>query len=256
MPLKEIYTKLLSIGHITPLPFPPLKPHFPIWYKPKLNFKYHAGNPGYSIDTCYAFKKKLLQLFKAGWITFKDTPNINSNSFPKHASSSEGVNAVECGEKKRQVPKATMNRLYDMLMQVDYLPTRSIARKGNHFCRFHEVTRHIIKECGKFHQKVAQMMTLGLLRIGEREGDKVVSMIGFQEGKEKAGKTQPTRNGPLKLILTRPVFTYNKNYSVLPHHYGSSSLFLQTEIDGLTYNGRCLHLKNWRNNKRLKARNL
>jgi hypothetical protein len=59
-------------------------------------------------------------------------------------------------------------------------------------------------------------------------------MIGFQEGKTKACRTQPTRNWPLKLILTRFIFTYNKNYSALPHHYGSSSLFLQTEIDGLT----------------------
>jgi hypothetical protein len=59
-------------------------------------------------------------------------------------------------------------------------------------------------------------------------------MIGFQEGKEQASRTQPARNGPLKLILTRPVFTYNKNYSALLHHYGSSSPFLQTEIDGLT----------------------
>jgi hypothetical protein len=194
MPLKKIYAKLLRIGHVAPLPFPPLKPHFPIWYKPKLNFKYHAGNSGYSIDTCFALKKKLLQLFKARWITFEDTPNNKSNLLPKHASSSEGVNAVECGEKKRQVPKATINRLYNMLMQVGYLPTRSIARKGNHFYRFHEVTRHIIEECGKFHQKVAQMMTHGLLRIGEREGDEAVSMIGFQEGKTKACRTQPTRN--------------------------------------------------------------
>jgi hypothetical protein len=75
------------------------------------------------------------------------------------------VNVVECGEKK-QVPKATMDRLYDMLMQAGYLPTGSITRKGNHFCRFHEAIGHSIKECGKFHQKVAQMMTLGLLRIG------------------------------------------------------------------------------------------
>jgi hypothetical protein len=30
MPLGEMYAKLLSIGHITPLSFPPLKPPFQI----------------------------------------------------------------------------------------------------------------------------------------------------------------------------------------------------------------------------------
>lgn len=115
------------------------------------------------IDTNNKKKKKLLQLFKAWWITFKDTFDINSTLLPKHAFSSEGVNTVECGEKKRQVLKATMNRLYDILMQASYLPTRSVARKGNHFYRFHEATRYIIEKCGKFHQKIAQMMTLGLL---------------------------------------------------------------------------------------------
>jgi hypothetical protein len=142
-------------------------------------------------------------------------------------------------EKKKQVPKATMDRLYDMLIQAGYLPTRSITRKGNHFCRFHEAIGHSIEECGKFHQKVAQMMTLGLLRIGEREIDDFVSMISFQGGKAKVCRIQPTRIRPPKLVLTRPFITHNKNYSVLPHHYGSSSPLLQTKIDKLTQSGRC-----------------
>jgi len=40
---------------------------------------------------------------------------------PNHAFSSGGVNAVEYGEKKKQVLRVTMDRLYDMLMQVGYL---------------------------------------------------------------------------------------------------------------------------------------
>jgi hypothetical protein len=104
------------------------------------------------------------------------------------------VNVVEFGEKKKQVSKATINRLYDMLMKIGYLPTRSMTKKGNHFCRFDEAIRHSIEEYGKFHQKVAQMMTLDLLQIGEREGDEIVSMIGFQRGKAKVCKIQPTRN--------------------------------------------------------------
>jgi hypothetical protein len=64
-------------------------------------------------------------------MTFEDTPNINSNLLPNHAFSSGGVNAVEYGEKKKQVLRVTMDRLYDMLMQVGYLlaKPKSVARK-------------------------------------------------------------------------------------------------------------------------------
>jgi hypothetical protein len=42
-----------------------------------------------------------LQLLNAGWITFKDTPNINSNPLPNHAYSSAGINVVKFGRKKK-----------------------------------------------------------------------------------------------------------------------------------------------------------
>ena len=79
MPLKDMYAKLLSIGHIAPIPALPLQPPFPIWYKPDLTCEYHAGNPGHGIETCYAFKKRLLELIKIGWVSFEDKPNVNSN---------------------------------------------------------------------------------------------------------------------------------------------------------------------------------
>jgi hypothetical protein len=60
MPLKEMYAKLLSTGHVAPLSFPPLKPSFLNWYKLDLTYEYLAGNPGHSIDSCLAIKRKLL----------------------------------------------------------------------------------------------------------------------------------------------------------------------------------------------------
>jgi hypothetical protein len=90
MPLKDVYAKLLSIGQIAPIPAPPLQPPFPIWYKPELTCEYHAGNPGHRIETCYAFKRKLLELIKIGWVSFEDTPNINSKSLPGHDASNNG----------------------------------------------------------------------------------------------------------------------------------------------------------------------
>jgi hypothetical protein len=65
MPLVEMYAKLLSKGYVAPLSFPPLKPPFLNWYKPDLTYEYHAGNLSHNIDTCLAFMRKLLQLFKA-----------------------------------------------------------------------------------------------------------------------------------------------------------------------------------------------
>ena len=47
--LKELYVQLLNIGHIAPLPVPPLQPPFPAWHNPNLTCKYHAGNAGHSI---------------------------------------------------------------------------------------------------------------------------------------------------------------------------------------------------------------
>jgi hypothetical protein len=85
LPLNEMYQKLLSIGHIAPEPLAPLQPPYPGWYKPELTCEYHAGVSGHSIHTCNAFKRKLQQLIKAGWIAFEDTPNVNTNPLPNHA---------------------------------------------------------------------------------------------------------------------------------------------------------------------------
>ena len=46
---------------------------------------------------CLTFKRKVLQFIKTGWIIFYDTPNMNSNPLHKHASESEGVNAINIG---------------------------------------------------------------------------------------------------------------------------------------------------------------
>jgi hypothetical protein len=69
LPLNEMYQNLVSTGKIAPEPYAPLQPPYPDWYKPDLSCEYHAGAVGHSIHTCGAFKKMLMQLIKAGWIT-------------------------------------------------------------------------------------------------------------------------------------------------------------------------------------------
>ncbi|XP_024449452.2 uncharacterized protein LOC112326273 [Populus trichocarpa] len=85
LPLNEMYQKLLSIGQVAPEPLTPVQPPYPSWYKPELTCEYHAGIAGHSIQTCNAFKRKLLQLIKAGWIELEDTSNVNTNPLPNHA---------------------------------------------------------------------------------------------------------------------------------------------------------------------------
>jgi hypothetical protein len=80
-----MYQKLLSIDYIAPEPLPPVQPPYPNWYKSELNCEYHAGITGHIIHSCNAFKRKLLQLIKDGWIELEDAPNVNTNPLPNHA---------------------------------------------------------------------------------------------------------------------------------------------------------------------------
>jgi hypothetical protein len=81
-----MYQKILSIGQVAPEPPTPVQPPYPSWYnKLGLTCEYHAGVAGYSIHTRNAFKRKLLQLIKVGWIALEDAPNVNTNPLPNHA---------------------------------------------------------------------------------------------------------------------------------------------------------------------------
>ncbi|XP_061965260.1 uncharacterized protein LOC133689413 [Populus nigra] len=216
LPLGEMYSKLLSIGQVAPVPLTPLQPPYPNWYKPDLTCEYHAGIVGHNIESCNAFKNKLLQLIKAGWITFDDAPNVNSNHLPNHTTSSGGVNVVGVEDKKKRVLKVSMERLYGMIVQSGYLP-----------------------------EEVKRMLTFGMIRIESEEESSEVGMIGRQEKKVEVCRLQPTMGGPPKLILTKPVCTNSGSYGTMPYNYGYSfnikdpTPIFHTEIGGLTRSGRC-----------------
>lgn len=57
------------------------------------------------------------------------------------------------------------------------------------------------------------MMTCSLLQIEHEQTDDVIGMISFLNKKLEMCRLQYTKSGPLKLILTRPVVTYNGNYN-------------------------------------------
>jgi hypothetical protein len=62
-------------------------------------------------------------------------------------------------------------------------------------------------------------------------------------------KLQHTKSGPPKVVLTRLVITYNRNYNALPYNYKispnieSPAPMFQVEIDGLTRSSRCFALE-------------
>jgi hypothetical protein len=69
---------LVNIGQIILILYKPFQPPYPKWYDPNKICEYHDGTSGYNIESCYPFKDKLLQLIEARWITFEETPNVNS----------------------------------------------------------------------------------------------------------------------------------------------------------------------------------
>jgi len=56
-------------------------------------------------------------------------------------------------KEKKKVLRVIMNKLYDMLVQVEYLPIKNEwgSTKSGNFYRFHKVMRHNINECEEFH---------------------------------------------------------------------------------------------------------
>jgi hypothetical protein len=214
---------------------------FPTWYNPELTCEYHAGNTGHNIKKYIAFKKRVLQLIKIGWVTFEDSSNVNSNPLPKHAIGGSGVNTMEVGSKEK-VLRVTMARLYEMLIQFGHLekPSEHCMREDD-FCPFHKKKGHHIHECIEFHQKVARMLTFGELRIKAVRDNEEIEMI---ENWEKC-RVQSTTNGLSKLVLTKPTYANKVDYRAMLRDYGYTSnietllSLFRTEISGLTQSGRC-----------------
>ncbi|XP_034898419.1 uncharacterized protein [Populus alba] len=244
MPLKDLYAKLLSIGQITPIHLPQIQPPFPMWYKSELACEYHAGNSGHAIETCYAFKRKLLELIKMGWVSFEDPPNVISNPLSKHTANSSGVGMIEIGN-QGQMLKVSMKRLYDMLLQSGFLNISTTCQLGSdNYCEFHRMEGHHIEDCVKFRQKVAKMLLMGELRLETLGGNQEVSMMEGQDKLSEVCRVQPMANGFSKLILTKPSFT-KRDHSAMPYNYVCTSniqaplpLF-HSEVSGLTRSGRC-----------------
>jgi hypothetical protein len=187
-----------------------------------LTCEYHAGNPGHGIETCYAFKKRLLELIKIGWVSFEDKPNVNSNPLPKHAAGSSGVGMIEAGNQCKAL-KVSMKKLYDMLVQSGFLEKNVESHlEGYDYCEFHGRDGHHIEDCIEFCEKIAKMLKMGELRIKPMEGSGEVSMMEGQDKMTGVCRVQPTANRPPKLILVKPSYTKG-NHNAMPYNFGCAS---------------------------------
>jgi len=98
------------------------------------------------------------------------------------------------------------------------------------------------------------MLIIEELRIETMDGNCEVSMIEGQHKLSEVCIVQPTTNGPLKLILTKPSFT-KKDHNTMPYNYGYASniqaplSLFQTKISGLTRSGRYFTLEELRKAK-------
>ena len=208
MSLIEMHQRLLSIGQVAPVPLEPLQPSFPFWYKPDQKCEYHAGAVGHHIDGCVAFKRKILQLIKAGWISFDESPNVNSNPLPKHASRGGGVNSLEIERGSTSTLRVTMDRLYEMLRQTDYLKTPvkiQAVRNTNEYCKYHQQFDHDIDSCEEFHFEVKDMMALGMLILMKPKEDELVGTMTGCNKKVEVCRYIPTERGPPKMIDRKSV---------------------------------------------------
>ncbi|XP_052305631.1 uncharacterized protein LOC112325327 [Populus trichocarpa] len=212
--------------------------------QPELACEYHGGNPRHGIETCYAFKKRLLELIKMGWVSFEDKPNVNSNPLPKHAPNSSGIGMIEVGNQCKAL-KVSMKRLYDMLVQSGFLKTKVESHlEGYDYCEYHGRDGHHIEDCIEFCEKIAKMLKIGELRIEPMKSSGEVSMMEGQDEMTGVCRIQQTAKGPPRLILVKPSCTKG-NHNAMHYNYGYASnvqtplpLF-QTEISGLTRSGRC-----------------
>lgn len=125
-------------------------------------------------------QRKILQLIKAGWISFNKSLNVSLNPQPNYASGNGGVNSLEIGKKSKAILRVTMDRLYGMMRQARYFKTpvrTQVVRDANEYCKYHQQFGHDINSCEEFHSDVEDMMTLWILRLMMPKENNLVGIV-------------------------------------------------------------------------------
>ena len=92
IPMIEVFQRLLSSGHLAPIPARPLREPLPQNFRNDLHCAYHSNQPGHETETCRSLKHKVQDLIDTGMVNLEDkaTPNVTTNPLPNHP----GVNMI------------------------------------------------------------------------------------------------------------------------------------------------------------------
>jgi hypothetical protein len=190
---------------------------------------------------------------------------VNSNPLPNHASGGGGVNSLEIGRGSTTTLRVTMDRLYGMLRQTDYLKTPvkiQAVGNANEYCKYHQQLGHDIDSCEEFHLEVENMMTLGMLRLMKLKEDELVGTMTGCNQKVEVCRYIPTEKGPPKMIIAKPMNTVSGSYNAQPYNYGYSfhntnpAPVFHAEIGGLTRSGRCFTPEELENHRKAKGKDM
>ncbi|XP_065860901.1 uncharacterized protein [Euphorbia lathyris] len=163
----ELLPQLLQSRQVSISPIEPMAPPYPKWYDANAKCEYDAGVSGHNIENCTAFKRKVQQLVKAGWLKFNQRdqkPDVNKNPLPNHDA--KVVNAVtndDCCLVKTKVEEIMMpmEHLYHIMCKIGLLEEHP---EGRTTCSYHaEKVEHLIAECDQFKQKVQECMDARML---------------------------------------------------------------------------------------------
>lgn len=165
MAYSELLPHLIRNSLVVPYPTRPLEPPYPKGYYPNAKCDYHAGATGHSTDNCLAFKYKIQDLLKAGWINFKENnPNVGDNPLPGHGGST--VNVVEEHQELiRDVEKIKM----PLKIIFSELYKAGMIEGGGHeedTCCLHPGANHHIEECTQANKILQKLMDMNWVQVG------------------------------------------------------------------------------------------
>ncbi|XP_016690860.2 uncharacterized protein [Gossypium hirsutum] len=208
---RELYQNLFDAHVVSPFYLKPMQPLYPKWYDANVQYKYHTGTKGHSIENCTAFKKLVERLINLGIVKIGDSsgPNVADNPLPNHDN--KGVNAIiENGGRRVKANvaeiKTPLEWDWKQMVKRGLIKQNSIERPegARKFCEFHVEEGHDIQKCTEFRTMVQNLMD-------NKELEFYVEIKGLEEGEVyaaeegSAGKAQKANH---------PVVPWNYDYNV------------------------------------------
>ncbi|CAN1132462.1 hypothetical protein LINPERHAP2_LOCUS7036, partial [Linum perenne] len=188
----ELYPRLLKNKQVAPAPYQQPSPPFPKWYNPEARCEYHGGAVGHLIENCPAFKYRVQDLIRAGWLKFEehpDHPNVNKNPLPNHSGNSSNAIFLQEGHHiKRKVDEVNMPFEYvcKILQNTGYIQSEEgdydLGNSEETF-RYHNGRRgHSLKDCKNFRSKLQDLMDSKLVSFcSSNTGEVDIHMTSHEE---------------------------------------------------------------------------